>query len=174
LNPQNMMPHLGNSMAPGQDKPLPTERTASIIPKADETGKTWAYPSPQQFYNALNRKGWETPVDAVPMMVDIHNFLNDACWEEIMKWEREYHCDCKDVKLARFMGRPHDLSPKARIYGFFGAEKPFDRHDWVVDRCGKEVRYVIDYYGGYPEGDNPVFHVDVRPALDSPSAFFDR
>ena len=23
---------------------------------------------------------------------------------------------------------------------------PFDRHDWTVDRCGKEVRYIIDYY----------------------------
>ena len=23
---------------------------------------------------------------------------------------------------------------------------PFDRHDWWVDRCGKEVRYTIDYY----------------------------
>lgn len=23
---------------------------------------------------------------------------------------------------------------------------PFDRHDWIIDRCGKEVRYVIDYY----------------------------
>ena len=23
---------------------------------------------------------------------------------------------------------------------------PFDRHDWVVDRCGKEVKYTIDYY----------------------------
>jgi hypothetical protein len=25
-------------------------------------------------------------------------------------------------------------------------ELPFDRHDWVVDRCGQEVRYVIDFY----------------------------
>ena len=23
---------------------------------------------------------------------------------------------------------------------------PFDRHDWYVDRCGEEVRYVIDFY----------------------------
>ncbi len=23
---------------------------------------------------------------------------------------------------------------------------PFDRHDWFVDRCGEEVRYVIDFY----------------------------
>ncbi len=25
---------------------------------------------------------------------------------------------------------------------------PFDRHDWIVDRCGVEVRYVIDFYQG--------------------------
>lgn len=23
---------------------------------------------------------------------------------------------------------------------------PFDRHDWTVNRCGKEVEYIIDYY----------------------------
>lgn len=27
-------------------------------------------------------------------------------------------------------------------------EYPFDRHDWIVDRCGKDVRYIIDYYDG--------------------------
>ncbi len=27
-------------------------------------------------------------------------------------------------------------------------ELPFDRHDWIVDRCGKDVRYIIDYYDG--------------------------
>ena len=27
-------------------------------------------------------------------------------------------------------------------------ELPFDRHDWIVDRCGKHVRYIIDYYDG--------------------------
>jgi hypothetical protein len=27
-----------------------------------------------------------------------------------------------------------------------GGPEPFDRHDWVIDRCGQEVRYVIDFY----------------------------
>jgi len=49
-------------------------------------------------------------------------------------------------------------------------EPPFDRHDWVVrrPRDGTEVRYVIDYYSAppNPNGD-PVFALDVRPALDS-------
>lgn len=63
---------------------------------------------------------------------------------------------------------------------------PFDRHDWIVTRpltpsapasqsgaAPAEVpttttRYVIDYYSAPPDEDgNPVFHLDVRPALDS-------
>lgn len=36
----------------------------------------------------------------------------------------------------------------ARIMFNTRYELPFDRHDWIVDRCGREVRYVIDYYDG--------------------------
>jgi len=34
----------------------------------------------------------------------------------------------------------HCCSPKARLKGWLGGELPFDRHDWVVDRCGTEAR----------------------------------
>ncbi|KAG0366687.1 holocytochrome c synthase [Gamsiella multidivaricata] len=147
LNPDNNIPNLAQSPFPDQDIPLPTERVISSIPRAksDDESK-WEYPSPQQFYNALRRKGWETPETAIETM------------------------------LLRFQGRPSELSPKARIMSFFGAPKPFDRHDWIVDRCGKEVRYVIDYYGGEDDvaNDVPVFHLDVRPALDSVESTMDR
>lgn len=54
-------------------------------------------------------------------------------------------------------------------------ELPFDRHDWVVDRCGKQVRYIIDYYGCEPREDKSVpIYLDVRPALDSFGACWDR
>ena len=55
-------------------------------------------------------------------------------------------------------------------------ELPFDRHDWIVDRCGKEVRYIIDYYdGGGADEDNQTFvRLDVRPAFDSFGAWADR
>lgn len=46
---------------------------------------------------------------------------------------------------------------------------PFDRHDWYVDRCGKQIRYVIDFYAGKPDPKQPqrmAFYLDVRPALD--------
>lgn len=66
---------------------------------------------------------------------------------------------------------------------------PFDRHDWIVESNGRETRYIIDFYKGSAEnaareqikkkGDGPklpmpviAMHLDVRPALDSPSALF--
>jgi len=56
-------------------------------------------------------------------------------------------------------------------------EPPFDRHDWVVRRpkTGEEVRYVIDYYSAPPTPDGePVFALDVRPALDSMESMRER
>jgi cytochrome c heme-lyase len=66
---------------------LPLERTASSIPR--DTAANWEYPSPQQFYNALVRKGWETPEKEIETMVQIHNFLNEKAWEEVQKWESQ-------------------------------------------------------------------------------------
>jgi cytochrome c heme-lyase len=91
-------------------------------------------------------------------------------------------------QLVRFMGRPGEMTPKARMlqaaaWAFprqFGQEPPFDRHDWIVKRSlpdgsTREVRYVIDYYSGPPDPDGmPVFFLDVRPALDTPSAAVSR
>ncbi|KAI8354913.1 cytochrome c and c1 heme-lyase [Mortierella sp. GBAus27b] len=177
LNPDNNMPNLPQSSYPDQQIPLPTERVVSSIPRGNDSSESkWEYPSPQQFYNALRRKGWETPEESIETMVDIHNWINEEAWNEVLKWEKEHSDTCCEPKLLRFQGKPSTLSPKARFFGLFGAEKPFDRHDWVVDRCGKEVRYVIDYYGGQHdlENDIPVFHLDVRPALDSFESAMDR
>ena len=42
-------------------------------------------------------------------------------------------------------------------------------------RCGKEVRYVIDYYDGdLKPGSHKFAKLDVRPALDSLDAVWDR
>ena len=57
----------------------------------------------------------------------------------------------------------------------FRYELPFDRHDWIVDRCGKDVRYIIDYYDGGAVKSNGEFTLlDVRPAIDSIEAIIDR
>jgi cytochrome c heme-lyase len=82
----NQMPVLAQTLAPGQAELLPTERVVSSIPR-DTAGTRWEYPSPQQFHNALARKGWETPEEHVETMVEIHNFLNEQAWQEVLKWE---------------------------------------------------------------------------------------
>ncbi|KAK7056351.1 holocytochrome c synthase [Paramarasmius palmivorus] len=181
LSSLNQMPVLSQSKQANQSVDLPTSRTISSIPR--DNADKWEYPSPQQFYNALARKGWETPEEHVETMVEIHNFLNEEAWQEVLKWERRQTSE--DVHLARFKGRPGELSPKARFWMLagwllperFNTEPPFDRHDWIVRRpkTGEEVRYVIDYYSLPDEPDgSPAFSLDVRPALDNFSSVKER
>ena len=59
----------------------------------------------------------------------------------------------------------------------YSYELPFDRHDWIIDRNGAHVRYIIDYYDigdehGYKTGE--FIELDVRPALDSVGSVVDR
>ena len=229
------MPNLSN-IRPA-DSPqtisLPLSREPSSIPRGD-SDENWEYPSPQQMYNAMLRKGYnDTPADAVESMVAVHNFLNEGAWAEIQTWERIFspglfqawdiclsgeegiardqakraflaarrealnlpppppdpaHPETPPPRLLRFQGRPQEPTPKARILGYlgqvfpdsFGSEPPFDRHDWYVarqrpDGSIKEVRYVIDYYsGGVQSTGEPVFYLDIRPALDTPTAAVER
>ncbi|KZS97838.1 cytochrome c and c1 heme-lyase [Sistotremastrum niveocremeum HHB9708] len=185
LNPLNQMPTLSQTPSSSQQSLLPVDRVTSSIPRpaSPETGEPaslWDYPSPQQFYNALVRKGWETPEEHVESMVEIHNFLNERAWDEVIRWEKRVPAppNSEPLQLARFMGKPGEMSPKARFWLLvgsifpkkFNSEPPFDRHDWIVRRpwSNEEVRYVIDYYSAPPEPDgSPVFSLDVRPALDS-------
>jgi cytochrome c heme-lyase len=87
------MPNLSQEAASSQSRALPTSRTESSIPR--DPASKWEYPSPQQFYNALTRKGRETPEELahVETMVEIHNFLNEQAWQEVVRWEkRAYPC----------------------------------------------------------------------------------
>ena len=106
---------------------------------------------------------------------------------ESLRRSRRRGEDEEEPKLVRFMGRPNEPTPKARMLGFmawlypsqFPDNPPFDRHDWYVQRAEgekkKEVRYVIDYYSGPPEPTGePVFYLDVRPAIDTPTAACER
>ncbi|KAF4884851.1 Cytochrome c heme lyase [Colletotrichum fructicola] len=206
LNPLNyMFKDISQAPAQNQAMALPTEREPSTIPKGSGDGN-WEYPSPQQMYNALLRKGYtDTDITAVESMVSVHNFLNEGAWAEIVGWEDRFSQGlykgwqvCKrgeenseaelekmrtgteDIpSLVRFQGRPKDMTPKAIMWQVLGTlypskfetEPPFDRHDWFVSRriggTTKEIRYIIDYYSGEadPDSDEPVFYLDVRPAM---------
>lgn len=125
-------------------------------------------------------------------VIAIHNNMNENTWQQVVEWEMLINDPEKvepgrESKLLKFCGRPDELSPKARLKMLFGHPAPFDRHDWTIDRGGKEVRYIIDYYHDESavQRDKTPKHmtdpasmqsikVDVRPALDSPASIFAR
>lgn len=174
---------------PDQRFPLNTDRQVSSIPRAaaaaaaqqqqphhqhDDQAAHWVYPSEQQLYNAMRRKGWQNiPEESIPVVLQIHNGINEGTWGKIIDWEGS-----PDVRLVRFQGRPRDMTPKAfimsKVLGLYTT--PFDRHDWFVENPhtapGQLQRYVIDYY--MIENDNAASHlppapyVDARPALEGP------
>ncbi|XP_074612522.1 holocytochrome c-type synthase-like [Acropora palmata] len=183
LDPTNMMPPPNQLPSPGQPFPLPTKRQVSSIPRGGlDKDEKWMYPSQQMFWNAMLRKGWKWKDDEVQPkdmdhIIKIHNANNEAAWEEILKWEALHFNECRSPKLLSFRGKAKEFSPRARIRSWLGYELPFDRHDWVVDRCGREVRYIIDYYDigdedAYKTGE--FVFLDVRPAMDSFQAVLDR
>ncbi|XP_054158118.1 holocytochrome c-type synthase-like [Oppia nitens] len=194
INKDNYMPLEANQQpSDGQPFPLSTSRQSSTIPKANpnaEDDQYWKYPSEQMFWNAMLRKGWkwqkpidgsdETAIENKDMtdIIKIHNFNNEMAWKEILKWEMAFHMrECPDgPKLKRFGGRAQDYSPRARMRSWMGYELPFDRHDWIVDRCGQDVRYIIDYYDGQKLDSNSgnFALLDVRPAVDSVGNVWDR
>lgn len=177
----------------GQSVNLSTRRSLSRIPKGEYTphhqlmgekdegsakSKNWIYPSEQQYFNAMKRKGYNPKEEDVGSILAIHNVVNERSWSEIHRWE-SFRGNLTP-RLVRFMGKPKELSPKAKFLSFIGRAPPFDRHDWVVDRDGQEVRYVIDFYEidnhskNTRTGANVPIHIDVRPALDSFGAAVDR
>ncbi|KAJ1778700.1 Cytochrome c1 heme lyase [Coemansia sp. RSA 1824] len=181
VNPSNNMP-LVPEQTPTDTSHLSTHRTISSIPRAaryesagpsecpalDSQTDNWVYPSEQMFYNAMKRKNWSPHESDMKTVVPIHNVVNEMCWARILEWEQMHENKCGGPRLLRFEGKIKNVTPKARLRSFVGYQLPFDRHDWTVDRCGKPVRYVIDFYQGKTDPKNPnapSFFLDVRPAL---------
>ena len=224
LDPLNQMPVVPNQLPwPGQSAPLSTERAVSTIPKGGTAG-TWVFPSPQMFYNALMRKGKGDDVTEADMehIISVHNGapaggaralrrvpcvltrtyarragMNEMTWQQVLRWEQLHRGAGAPPALLRFLGRPDDLSPRARWRTLMGGAPPsalrrhaclasraagvagtppFDRHDWYIERRdGRQVRYVIDFYFDERHAGSPdAFAVDARPALDSVGSVMDR
>lgn len=169
----------------------------------DKATGNWIYPSERQFFDALVRKsnvpGSTTSAKelatSVASVIPIHNAVNEKAWADILEWEsRAPSSDpgskkCGGPKLYSFRGLGTEsqfVSPRARLNGLMGYQLPFDRHDWVVERCGgQRVEYVIDFYQGKQTGSSQQagkagsgltgasgagklsFYLDVRPKLNS-------
>ncbi|KAJ4365061.1 Cytochrome c1 heme lyase [Neocucurbitaria cava] len=139
---------------------------------ADKKTGNWIYPSERMFFDAMRRKAYSPQESDMKTIVPIHNAVNERAWHEIKQWEKSRGADaCGGPKLESFSGLSTSLTPRARWNVLKGYQAPFDRHDWVVDRCGVKVEYVIDFYAGKQEqgkrGEGLNFYLDVRPKLNS-------
>lgn len=76
------------------------------------------YPSEQQYYNAMRRKGYKPSESDIPAVLYIHNMVNEQGWNHIKEWE--LLLANKSPILQRFVGRPKDMSPKALFMSFLG------------------------------------------------------
>ncbi|GAA5864140.1 hypothetical protein JCM3774_006394 [Rhodotorula dairenensis] len=142
------------------------------------TEQNWVYPSPASFYTALERKQRNPRAEDMDIVVPIHNAVNERVWHQVLEWERAAMGIAPGQetgsRLVSFIGRPKQMSPRARWKSLIGYTAPFDRHDWIVDRPvhppssssasspattttdptaadnteSIRVRYVIDFYTG--------------------------
>lgn len=136
-----------------------------------DDGQEWLNPSANQLFRALQRNDKAIDHDDALPVAQVHAIVTEETWRQILEYEALYWKDCKDPKLARFEGLDGFYSIKAKINHYLlGHPWPYDRHDWWVDRCGKEIRYIIDYHA-IPtgeldeEGDEKFdYTIDARPA----------
>ncbi|GAA5822537.1 hypothetical protein JCM11251_006371 [Rhodosporidiobolus azoricus] len=168
----------GPSSTPTHIPSNPVEAAATIPSESN-----WVYPSPASFYTALERKNRNPNARDMDIVVPIHNAVNERVWAQVLDWEREAlgikQGEEVPSKLVSFVGKPKEVSPRARWKSLIGYTTPFDRHDWLVDRpvftssssdpsslpstssspstppdspSSIRIRYVIDFYTGRGAG----------------------
>jgi cytochrome c heme-lyase len=155
---------------------MSSERETSSIPNRE--GK-WRYPSPVQFYRNAVAKGHDVDPNDMNTVVSIHNAVNEETWRRIIKLESRYHAkECPSgPTLIRFVGKPQEPSLKAKaMHWLAGYVMPFDRHEWMIDRCGTGLfKYHVDFYDGPRDQSGKVnIYLDVRPAMDTMTGITDR
>lgn len=207
--PRAFDPSSRTTTSDANNTPSPYSSSASHTSPSNSESETghdsgtgnWIYPSERQFFEALVRKN-NLPAStssakdlatSVASIIPIHNAVNEKAWSDILSWESRAPVSdpgsskCGGPKLYSFRGLGADsqfLSPRARFNSLLGYQLPFDRHDWVVERCdGQRIEYVIDFYQGKSastpsqsagpgltgaRGPGKLsFYLDVRPKLNS-------
>lgn len=144
---------------------LSEDREISTIPRT-ATNDNWIYPSEKQFYDAMKHKNWNPKTDDMQVIVPLHNSINERVWNCVKRWE---HGNESAITLTNFKNNSKKMTPRAWIRSrLMGLDAPFDRHDWTIDRKGKTIDYVIDfYYGEAVHNTEPQVYLDVRPKINS-------
>ena len=124
-NPNTSDYKFGQSPHINQKEVLQTMRAVSSIPKSEFTPNhqpggvdRWVYPSEQQYFNAMKRKGYNPLEKDIPVILHIHNVVNEQGWTKVKEWEALR--GNTNPRLKKFLGRPKDLTPKAFFLGLLG------------------------------------------------------
>eukprot|EP01083_Nonionella_stella_P083412 230646_1 len=151
-------------------------RHPSTVPAAgrgnSEDGRSWINPSANQLLNACKRKNKNMEEKDKGSVALIHGEVIEKTWNAVLQYEQLHYRTCDCPKLSSFEGMHGKPSFKAKILNKLGYPLPWDRHDWYVDRCGKQIRYIIDYHHGL-QSDQP-YILDCRPDLKRFSNIMDR
>lgn len=106
---------------PQLDPRLSTIQVSSNIPRGGVGGdEFWQYPSPQRFYNAMQRKGYNPSAEDMQTVVSIHNTVNERAWKEVMEYER-YHFSyvflsfCSSLSPALVIFPSSDISSRSLV-----------------------------------------------------------
>ncbi|CAG7854011.1 SubName: Full=Uncharacterized protein {ECO:0000313/EMBL:CCA73264.1} [Serendipita indica DSM 11827] len=72
----------------------------------------------------------------------------DMAWEQVIRWEAMHGggLKCGGIRLVSFAKFKKNRSPSAMWAVFMGHKPPYERQDWIIDRCGHVNRYIIDFY----------------------------
>ena len=133
----------------------------------DEDGDVVEFTSLSEVHDYLRTTGQKLSDDE--MRVIAAGIAFRGAWAGIADWEDLHRSDCPETYFVKLLQNPGP-SWKARVAAALGWPTPFDRHDYLVDRCGTLHRYIVDFYA---QGAHD-FTVDARPAVNGGAGLFDR
>merc|ERR1711862_65030 len=112
----------------GDNIKCPSSSSSSLLkqelpshqPKNDDgkDNSNWVYPSEQQFYNAMIKKGHKPKSSDVPTILKIHNAVNEQTWNKVLyienilypkQQQQDSLSSNNPVQLVKFLGRPNNL-----------------------------------------------------------------
>jgi cytochrome c heme-lyase len=143
------------------------EDTVAAASSSDED--TVDFESMAQVFEYMRLTG--THLDDRELRVIAAGISYRAAWRGIMDFESlpRLGCGCAEAKFVKLLTN-QGPTIKSQFLGALGYSTPFDRMDYIVDRCGTHHRYIVEFY----QTSETEFKVDARPAFNSGTGWIDR
>ena len=145
----------------------PNSAVAAVAPSsADETVDFESMAQVFEYMRLTN-----THIDDRELRVIAAGISYRAAWRGITEFESlpRLGGGCPETKFVKLLTN-QGPTVKSRALGALGYPTPFDRMDYIVDRCGTHHRYIVEFY----QTSETEFQVDARPAFNSGAGWIDR